>query len=588
MDITPLFDPQPILNAYLQQQYPEVSEALLNASVDLDKATDSLLTPDLQNELNRYVGTLLYLFSQPDYQLTLDHAQKFLAINPLLANLICLSDYKSADPTLTLLLRQPEYIAKFLILFSARSQLEINYDHLFSLHPQLACQWYSHYFGLYAAGLVNPTVQANLQRHLLYEDSRIDNYYNLSCIYFGATYIDGDHDCIIKQKINQLIQNGGHVKNAAIHNTPDPTKIAVVTSRWHTGHSVYRTLSQYVDALRPDYDITLIYTGPIERELPIAPFSQIKVIYLQAGAMPLQSIQTNDFAAVYYPDIGMSEESIILSNLRLAPVQLCGTGHPTTTSGSEIDYFISGIDVESPEHTTNYSERLVLLPGFGCIHNPPTYTLQRPAKSRPEFLINCSWASPKTNYRTLACLRQIIDQANQPVVFRLFTSGIIANSNLAAFRQDVTDILGAAHVEILPGKAYDDYMSLMEEGDLILDPVHFGGSNIVSDSLHLRKLVVAVEGDKWYSRIGACMLRMVGLEELVAANLEAYVEITLRLIQDSAYRAKCQQRLDQADLAATIFSAAAQPYFKTALDYLIQNHATLQADPKPRPVVITA
>jgi hypothetical protein len=586
-DITTVSSARQILPLYLEQKYEQVSEALLQSIFALDKRINHHIDLELQTSINNFIGIFLHIFIQPDYQLTLKHSEHFLATNAILSNLIFLSDFKTADSYLIQLQKQPEYIAKYLILLSGRSQLQINYESLFTLHSHLACQWYSHFFGLYTSGLVNPIAQKNLKQHLLYKDARINDYFNLSCIYFGSTYIDGDEDRRIKQKINQVIRNGNHVKNAGICNKPNPKKIAVITSRWHSGHSVYRTLSQYVESLKPDYDITLIYTGDVDRELPIGPFDTIKTLKFQAGAIPLNSIQDNDFMVVYYPDVGMSDESILLSNIRLAPIQICGTGHPVTTSGSEIDYFISGLDVENPTNCQDkYSERLVLLPGFGCIHNYPSYTIQNRQKTWPEFIINCSWAAPKTNHRTLRFLRTIIEKSEKSILFRLFSSGILHNSSFVAFSKDVTEFLGADNVEVLEGKAYTDYMEIMEEGDLTLDPVHFGGSNIVADSLYLRNLVVAVEGDKWYGRIGCQMLRTVGLEELIATNLDEYVDITLRLIHDDDYRGKLQNHLNQANLQKTIFDNESKIYFKEAITFLIENHESLKSNPSNNPIII--
>jgi predicted O-linked N-acetylglucosamine transferase (SPINDLY family) len=159
-------------------------------------------------------------------------------------------------------------------------------------------------------------------------------------------------------------------------------------------------------------------------------------------------------------------------------------------------------------------------------------------------------------------------------------------SSYVAFAKDVSEILGKENVEVLEGKTYADYMATMEEADLTLDPVHFGGSNIVVDSLYLRTLVVAVEGDKWYSRIGCQMLRTVGLEDLIAANLDEYIDITLRLIHDNDYRIKMQNQLEKADLKQTIFNSEAKPYFKKAIDFLIEHHDFLNVDSSHLPIII--
>jgi predicted O-linked N-acetylglucosamine transferase (SPINDLY family) len=98
---------------------------------------------------------------------------------------------------------------------------------------------------------------------------------------------------------------------------------------------------------------------------------------------------------------------------------------------------------------------------------------------------------------------------------------------------------------------------------------------------------VAYEGTRWYSRVGPHMLRSVGLGELVAENESQYVELAVRLIHDDAYRLACQQRLQQADLDATIFDTSDAQAFRRAVDFLIANHERLQRDPDRSPIHIT-
>ena len=95
----------------------------------------------------------------------------------------------------------------------------------------------------------------------------------------------------------------------------------------------------------------------------------------------------------------------------------------------------------------------------------------------------------------------------------------------------------SAILEIMPFLHYSEYMGLMEEGDFTLDTYHFGGSNVVSDSLFVRKPTVAWQGDKWYNRISAGMLRRVGLDELITHSEDEYLATALRLIHDDAWRA---------------------------------------------------
>lgn len=78
----------------------------------------------------------------------------------------------------------------------------------------------------------------------------------------------------------------------------------------------------------------------------------------------------------------------------------------------------------------------------------------------------------------------------------------------------------------------------------------------------IRKPIVALEGNRWYNRIGSQMVRSLGLKELITTNPKDYIRVTLRLIQDDEYRLKVQQKLQKADLSKTVFNADSKKYFK--------------------------
>ena len=169
-------------------------------------------------------------------------------------------------------------------------------------------------------------------------------------------------------------------------------------------------------ALKDDYELTLIHIGDRQIEIDTQYFHEVKYLKSENNQWDLSFIQDNEFMAIYYPDIGMLPESIVLSNMRIAPIQICGLGHPVSTFGSEIDYFISGAEPEilrNPE--VNYSERLVLLNGLGAVNNYPNYQPQTNLviqdhnnfDADQRFIINCPWYAQKVNYPLLLLLKKI-------------------------------------------------------------------------------------------------------------------------------------------------------------------------------------
>lgn len=583
----PQINPRELLDLYQRQDYERLSDQLIQVLEHFERQTYYTLDPNARYFINVFVKNFLYFFTQPDYVLSDRHVTRFIQLNLTISNLVAISSFKTTDTYLEILTGQTRNFAKLLTLYSARNKVKFDRQMLFDASPQLASLWYSCYCELYRSGLINKEAYNNLQEHLTYTDERLTDYYNVDDIYFGATYIDGNRDREIKQRINQSIKKSPLITSAQIVNHPHPKKIGIITSLWFSQHSVYRILSEFIESLKDDYELTLIHLGEIKNNLDIGFFKAIKYVYIKDGYLNLEAIRDNDFTAIFYPDIGMSLESIFLSNLRLAPVQICGLGHSVSTFGSEIDYYISGADVEFPHAQENYSERLVLLPGYGAIHNSPTYPLRTVDKKRPEFIINCPWYAQKVNYPLITLLQKIAEQAEKAILFRFFSGGALLRKNdFLPFAKDLEEYLGKERVELIPAKPYDEYMTLMLEGDICIEACHFGGCNTVADSLYLRMPIVTFEGDKWYSRIGSQMLRTVGLSELIAETAEEYIQRILKLIHDEAYCTNLRDKLKQLDLNQTIFSKADKQYFKKAIKFLIENHETLRQEGAKTPIRI--
>jgi len=349
---------------------------------------------------------------------------------------------------------------------------------------------------------------------------------------------------------------------------------------------VYRITSQYVAALRDKYHLTFYQLSSVGLEIDKSQFDEVRHIDSSSGKIDISSVINNDFQVAFFPDVGMSPHSIVLANMRLAPIQIASLGHSVSTWGADIDYFISGAEAELPENPErNYSERLVLLPDSGAIHNRPLYEPAGRRKTVPEFVINCPWFSQKVNHRFCHVLQRIVDESPEALRLRLFVgTSLMRQSDFLAFFRQIGSVLRKAQIEIVANRPYADYMALMEEGDLSIDSFHFGGCNTIADSLFLRIPTVTWEGDKWYSRIGSQMLRVAGLGELAATNDDEFVRLVSRLIADDEYREKIRARLVATDLDATVFNGRTAVCFREAVDYLIASHERLKRDSDRRAI----
>ena len=594
------FNPLELIEDYFSKSYDTLSEKLIHVLEHFDQVTYLELLPESRYFINAFVKNFLYIFTQPDYLLSDRYVSRFIQLNLTISNLVAISDFKTTDAYLELLKLQPQNYAKILTLCSARNNFKIDRRAFFDASPQLASLWYSHYLEIYRTGLVNRNVHQNLREHLIYDDQRLTDFYKIDDLYFGSTYIDENSDRILKAKINKSIQNSQLIRSMVISNQPNPKKIAIISGFWFPQHSVYRILSEYIAVLKDSYELTLIHLGDRvdnrEWEIDRQYFQEVKCLQIQDRKLDISSIQQNDFAVIYYPDIGMLPESILLSNMRIAPIQICGLGHPVSTFGSEIDYFISGADVElnrNPE--ANYSERLILLKGLGAVNNYPNYQLPPHLninkKERSQFIINCPWYAQKVNYPMLILLKRIAREAKLSVLFRFFSGGgLVRKNDFLPFVKDIKEVLGSEHICVYPHLPYEQYMAIMEEGDICLDSSPFGGFNVIVDGLHLQKPSVLFEGKRWYSRAGARLMKNLGLGELVAKTPLEYTQLTLKLINNEGFFAEMQELVKKTDLSQTAFqskNSLSTQYFKKAIDFLIQNHEHLQKDVSKKPLRIS-
>lgn len=574
------FNPQETLQLYLRGEHGRVCEIFLRIIDHFRRNTLIMIDAPSQHFLNSFVKTFLYILTQPDFRIPDQFAMPLVGSNRVICNMIAISSIRTSDPYLEILRDQQGNFVKILTLYSARNTVKFDVKVLFDTHPEAASLWYIEYGSIFYSGLVNPLVRENLRQHFLFSHPKMLIPRDIQEAYFGSTYTGFSCDRAIKKQINSALQSL-EPRMPPIRNTPKRNKIAVLSTNWTRQHSVYRNYYAYLKALKTKYHLTFFQLGNYQQQ-EVSLFDEHYQLHTANGQQDLSRLVNNDFQVLYFPDIGMCAESIMLANRRFAPVQICSPGHSVSTFGAQIDYFISGEDVElkaNPEQ--NYSERLVLLPGMGVIHNRPLYEVRSDIKkTSQDFIINCPWFAQKINYGYLQTLRKLLDRSKKKLRFRMSLGGSStrANDHLPFYR-DIAAVLGAENFEILPAMSYPDYMAKMQEGDVMVDSFHFGGCNTVSDCLFIRVPTLTWEGTTWYNRIGSQMLRLVGMQECIATNEEEYLEKALRLIHDDAYRADIRRRLEATDLDSTIYATDDAKYFLPVVDYLVENHERLQKDP---------
>jgi predicted O-linked N-acetylglucosamine transferase (SPINDLY family) len=266
-----------------------------------------------------------------------------------------------------------------------------------------------------------------------------------------------------------------------------------------------------------------------------------------------QAIRQDELDVLVYPDVGMDSRSQALAALKLAPLQIAGMGHPVTTGLSTIDWFLTS-DLMEPEGGEKfYSEKLIRLPGTSFSYRPASFPQ---TKGRGDFGLK----DDGVVYLCCQSLQKYLPQydrlfptiakrvKNACFVFIRHRTRHLDNRRFAqrierAFRQEGLD--PATHLRFLPWLDWRDYLQLNGVADVFLDSIGWSGGNTSMEALSRQLPIVTFPTNLMRGRHALSMLKVMGLDECVASDLEGYVALAARLGTDKAYNAQIRARIGE-------------------------------------------
>lgn len=509
-------------------------------------------------------------------------------LNASITNLLAATPLGNGDECLKRVLDMKDNLLRALLLYTPRSRMRLDVAELFAANAPLVSIWYTCLWN-YVDTYIDPVVQDNCRYFLEQANDAFEPFdSDLVIGYFRSTYVDNMRDRFLKRIFVNSVAK--FAKKTVIRNSPNPKSVAVVSSYWNGRHAVYRAFEPYVRELAKHYDLTLVdLNRNLEGGAPTdgSLFKRVLPIEATNDVINVTPIVKNDFQLAYFPDMGMSQESIYLASMRIAPIQCMGTGHPVSSACPEMDYFISGADVETKDAPEdNYDERLVLLPGLSVQPVKPKYAPQFPDKP-DAFIINLPWMHMKNNHDMAMVLKTILERAKREVHYSIFPGcGATRNGSFMATIQDYARILPQESFYIHPNYKYDEYMTHQEKGRFTMHSFPFGGGTTSVDALIIGCPLTVLRGRHEYNRYSAALLERIGLEELVADSKEEWIRLCLRLVDDDAYLADVTARVRAADLDDAVFRLSDAGNLSRAFDTLIAHHDSFRKEGSRKPIEI--
>ena len=266
------------------------------------------------------------------------------------------------------------------------------------------------------------------------------------------------------------------------------------------------------------------------------------------------TILRGQLAVLIYPEIGMDPLTVKLASLRLAPVQVVAWGHPETTGLPTVDYYLSAADFEPPEPQQNYTEKLVALPHLGVYYTPPAVISHEPDLAalgiRPDVpMFICAGTpfkyAPHYDFIFVAIARRL-----GQCQFVFFTSEAGAMSEklgarlAAAF--STAGLRFADYGVFVPWQSAAGFHGLMKRADVFLDTLEFSGFNTAMQAVECNLPIVAKDGLFMRGRLASGILRRLGIHELIAGEIDDYINLAVRLAENPDYRRHIRQRMQAA------------------------------------------
>ncbi|MBF0181012.1 MAG: tetratricopeptide repeat protein [Magnetococcales bacterium] len=254
-----------------------------------------------------------------------------------------------------------------------------------------------------------------------------------------------------------------------------------------------------------------------------------------------------------YPELGMDPMTFKLACLRLAPVQMAAWGHPETSGLPTMDCFLSAEGLE-PEHgAAHYREKLLKLPNLGvCVGRTVREAGQggdvaaHGLRPRHPILI-CAGTPFKYDpahdgiFVELArgipgCQLVFFTPPGRPELSRPLHNRLKRRLRAEGLEPDM-------HLFFLPWLPGEAFHGLMRHATLMLDTIGFSGFNTVLRAVECLLPVVTLEGRFLRGRLGAGILRRLGVTETIAGEIGEYVDLAMRLSADAPWREALRERM---------------------------------------------
>lgn len=237
-----------------------------------------------------------------------------------------------------------------------------------------------------------------------------------------------------------------------------------------------------------------------------------------------------------------------------APVTVAWLGFPGSAIGIDCDYIIGDPIVTPDEAAPHFHELFCRLPECYQPNDPVTRPLPRPdsraAHGLPEdvFLFASFHTVRKLTPKTLDLWSRVLKRAPKAHLWIMGPEEALKD----AFRRRG---VSPERLHIAAKAPYDRHMDRTALADMGLDPFPCNGHTTTSDMLWAGLPVVTRKGQSFAGRVSESLLKAIGLDDLVAEDDKAFVELAARIASNPDECRSLKARLAENRKTYPLFNA---------------------------------
>ncbi len=259
-------------------------------------------------------------------------------------------------------------------------------------------------------------------------------------------------------------------------------------------------------------------------------------------------IEDEELDILFYLDIGMDPYTYFLSFTRLAPVQAVTVGHAESSGVPNIDYYLSSEMSEPPGTSENYTEQLIklrLLPTYYYQPKVPASPFTRDDYGLPKDVR--LYIYPQSLFKIHPGFDTILgDLLRRDPQGRLILIDDGRDGKYGPLRKLLIERFGRSFPDVVeqvifvPNMPYEKFLGFLLLADALLDNPYLSGMNSGLEAFGLGVPIVAWPGEFCSGRYVTACYKQMGLSDLIANDANTYLELALRLAQDTDFKLQMQ------------------------------------------------